>query len=246
MNYRDDGLERIAQSIAGEIILSDEPGKVMKKWRELFQISQKNLAQFLNISPSVISDYESGRRSSPRVETVKKFVEALIEMDERRGGYVTGALKKLMSPEIPSDVILAIREFPYPVNAKEFANYLVCKVYACEDILEKEVIYGYTAVDSVNAITKLSPPQLLRLYGATPRRAAIFTRVSTGRSPMTAIRVAQMTGGKALKPAIVILHGLEKIDPLAIKIAEIERVPLLVSRIESVEELVKKLRSFTP
>jgi len=246
MNYRNDALERIAQSIAGEIILSNEPGKIMKKWRELFQISQKTLAQFLNISPSVISDYESGRRSSPRVETVKKFVKALIEMDEKRGGYVTGALKKLMSPEIPSDVILAIREFPYPVNAKDLTEYLNCKVYACGDILENEVIYGYTVVDSVNAILKLSPPQLLRLYGATPQRAAIFTRVTTGRSPMTAIRVAQMTGGKALKPAIVILHGLEKIDPLAIKIAEIERIPLLVSKIDNIEELVKKLRNFVP
>ena len=44
--------------IAGEIVLSDDPGATMKKWREIFGISQVELARHLSITVSTISDYE--------------------------------------------------------------------------------------------------------------------------------------------------------------------------------------------
>ncbi|MHA2315052.1 MAG: helix-turn-helix domain-containing protein [Candidatus Hermodarchaeia archaeon] len=47
----------------------------MRKWREQFGVAQHDLAKQLGISPSVISDYESGRRKSPRVDTIRKFAE---------------------------------------------------------------------------------------------------------------------------------------------------------------------------
>jgi len=246
MSFSDEWIERIAQEIAGDIILSDEPGKVMRKWRERFQVSQKDLAEYLGVSPSVISDYESGRRTSPRIRTIKRMVEALIMIDLNRGGNFINALRKLISPNIPSDILLDIREFQYPVRAVDFCRQLNCEVIANEDILKETMICGYTVVDSIKAILKLTPEQLLRLYGVSPQRAAIFTKVSTGRSPMVAIRIVQIGGGKALKPAVVILHGPKKVDELAIKIAELEKIPLLVSKIETIDELLRRIRSFTP
>jgi putative transcriptional regulator len=46
------------------------------------------------------------------------------------------------------------------------------------------------------------------------------------------------------KPRLIVLHGLppKKVDRLALKIATIEKIPLVVSKIRSEEELVKKLR----
>ena len=77
----------------------------------------------------------------------------------------------------------------------------------------------------------------VRLYGLTTERALIFTRVNLGRSPMIAIKVTQP------KPSVVVMHGLnpKAVDKLAIKIADIEKIPLIISTLESEEELVSRL-----
>ncbi|RLI62779.1 MAG: transcriptional regulator [Candidatus Thorarchaeota archaeon] len=239
-------LKRLAEVIAGEICLAEnDPGSVMRRWRERFQVSQKDLAKHLGVSPSVISDYESGRRRSPRVETIRRFVEGLIEMDAANGGRIAMALEKLVSPEIASDAILDSREFGVPVPAKLLTERLQCRVLTHGPLLERD-IYGYTALDSVKAIVSLTPKQLLRLYGGTTQRAAVLTKVTTGRSPMVAIKASQIGTSTAVKPAVVILQGVRELDPLAVKIADSIHLPLCVSEIESEEALVHALRTFNP
>jgi len=76
----------LSEKIAGEITLSPNPGQTIRKWRDVFNISQTDLATYLNISPSVISDYESGRRKSPGIQTVKKIIDGFVKIDEGRGG----------------------------------------------------------------------------------------------------------------------------------------------------------------
>ncbi len=240
-----DPKKSLCQIIAGEITLSEDPGASMKKWRERFQISQKDIAKALGVSPSVISDYESGRRSSPRIDTIQKFVKCLIALDESRGGSIVNGLLRMMGREIPSDVILDIREFSYPVKAEALCEHLKCEVLANEDLLGN-AIYGYTAVDVVNAILKLSSEQLILLYGSTPQRAAIFANVISGRASMVAIKTSQLGLSEILRPSVVILHGPKKVDPLAVKIAEVERIPLALSMIKGVKNLVKELREFMP
>ena len=65
-----------------------------------------------------------------------------------------------------------------------------------------------------------------QIYGRTSERALIFTGVSTGRSPMVAVRIS------SLKPALVVLHGLKEVDKLAVKIAEKENIPLLLTDLD--------------
>ncbi|TFG15346.1 helix-turn-helix domain-containing protein [Candidatus Thorarchaeota archaeon] len=241
-----EALNRLAETMAGEICLAEHtPGSVMKRWREQFQISQKDLAKHLDVSPSVISDYESGRRKSPRVDTIKRFVEGLIEMDAASGGRIAMALEKLVAPEISSDAILDSREFGIPVPARLLVEELECKVLTHKSLLDRDV-YGYTALDSVKAIVSLTPQQLLKLYGGTTQRIAILTHVTTGRSPMVAIKASQIGTSMAVKPAAVILQGVEELDLLAVKIADSIHVPLCVSEIKSADDLVKKLRGFDP
>nr|MDO8134218.1 helix-turn-helix domain-containing protein [Candidatus Njordarchaeum guaymaensis] len=239
--------EDLAQGIAGEIALSEEPGKVMKKWREKYQVPQKELAEHLTISPSVISDYESGRRTSPRVETIKKFVDSLLVLDEKRGSPVSRGLRRIVGTGIPPDILLDLRKFLAPVKARDFCDYLHCKIVAGKDFIERE-IWGYTAVNSVAAILRLDVKQLLELYRQTVGRTAIFANVSTGRSPMVAIKTSQIGLRNAVKPALIILHGLDsnKVDIVALRIAETEEIPLAVSTIKGIDELVKTLRSFNP
>jgi len=67
----------VAKRMASEIVLSERPWEELRKWRLYFKFSQKKLAGKLNITSSVICDYESGRRKSPGIAMIKKIIVAL-------------------------------------------------------------------------------------------------------------------------------------------------------------------------
>jgi putative transcriptional regulator len=66
----------------------------------------------------------------------------------------------------------------------------------------------------------------------------IFTKVSTGRSPLVAIRVTN------LKPGAIVLHGLEedRVDPIARQIAQVENISLM-STVMPIDTMIKTLKS---
>jgi putative transcriptional regulator len=103
--------------IAGSVVANPDPGRAMKAWREKLGIKQVMLARKLGISPSVLSDYESGRRPSPGVQFVRKYVEALVSLDEAKERVVS----KLVSTEKDA-AILAIGEFQTPVDASQITR----------------------------------------------------------------------------------------------------------------------------
>ena len=73
---------KLAEKMAGEITLSHNPGETIKKWRKSFEVSQIDMANSIGVSPSVISDYESGRRKSPGTTIISKIVEAMLDGGE--------------------------------------------------------------------------------------------------------------------------------------------------------------------
>lgn len=208
--------EVLARRIAGEIILSSKPGAAMRKWRELFAVSQTRLSEKMVLSPSVVSDYESGRRKSPGTRFIRRFVWALLAIDEERGGRFTREFARLTSS--PSTAILDMREFPIPVRVKHFCKAISGEVVACSEEAERE-IYGYTVIDSTKAIETLSGLEFFQIFGTTTERALIFTNVTQGWSPMVAVRIS------TLKPRIVVFHS-DPPDESAIKLAEFDRIPL--------------------
>ena len=225
--------ETIAGKIAGEIILSNKPSVTLRKWRRLFQTSQVKLAEKIQISPSVISDYESGRRKSPGTQFVRRFVEALIDIDEENGSRLLRELSHISG--VPMSAIIDLREFPVPVLGSDIAKAVKGKTVACPELLSRE-IYGITVVDSINAILGMSGSDFMQIFGTTTERALVFTRVSRGRSPMVAIRVSP------LKPRMIVIHGTVKVDNLGKRLAEIEQIPLTISMIEKTEKLIGALR----
>jgi putative transcriptional regulator len=227
--------QKLAKDIVGEIVLAENSEKVIKKWRNIFKISQKALANELEITPSVISDYESGRRKSPGIKMVSRYVSALLRIDEARGGQVTRSFSKTsQNPPSISNAIIDIKEFPSAVDIQDF-----CRCINASLVVKNgadKPIYGYTLIDSLRAITELSFTELVKLYGITSQRALIFTKVSTGRTPMVAIKVTN------LHPALVVLHGLSVVDEVAKRIAEAEGIPLAISRVASPEDMVEQLK----
>ena len=128
-----------------------------------------------------------------------------------------------------------IKEFSSAMGIPEFLRVLNC-VPVVRNGMDKP-IYGYTVIDSHKAITEMSFNELIKLYGITSQRALIFTKVSTGKTPMVAIKLTN------LHPALVVLHGLDVVDEVAKRIAEVEGIPLAVARMESPEAIIEQLRT---
>jgi len=240
MSYQSSVRDRLARRIAGEIALSENPGQTMRIWRERFRLPQIVLADYLAISPSVISDYESGRRKSPGTSTIRRFVMALLTLDERNGGQTVAAFVRLMDVSLVDlNIVLAMSDFLTPITSKTFCKHLKCTILSGEKYLDRE-IYGYTLVDVERAVKELNSDEFLKLFGATTERCLLFTKVNTGRAPMIAIK------SQEFKPSLVILHGVGEVDRLALELSEQMRIPLAVSKITSLELLTKELHSLGP
>ncbi|HIP25662.1 MAG TPA: helix-turn-helix domain-containing protein [Archaeoglobus profundus] len=227
----DSTIKALMDKISGEIVFSDAPGKTIKKWRQIFGISQKELALKLGVSPSVISDYESDRRKSPGINFIRRIIEAMIEIDKERGYKTISKYRDLIGFNL--DVIIDMKEFDRPLHVKSFAEIIEGEMLTNFE----KYINGYTIVDSIKAILTLNAYDFYKLYGFTTERALIFTKVSTGRSPMVAVRVAN------LKPSVVVLHGIDskRVDEIAVKLAEIERIPLIATQMP-LDDMIKVLR----
>jgi len=225
---------QLAEKMAGEITLSDSPGLALKKWRVSFEIAPGVLSERLGVSPSVISDYESGRRKSPGTAVVGKIVDTILAIDEENGGAKIEKFSGMFFSGIANDVILDIHEYATPVPLQQFADAIGCSLLCGST---DKAIFGYTVVNSLNAILELSSNEFNRIYGWSTERAVIFTNVSTGKSPMVAIRVTPF------KPRCVILQGIDSADvhPIVAKMAERDRVTVMCTGME-IDKIVSTLR----
>jgi len=227
MNIKD----ALSEKIAGEITLSPRPGQTIRKWRNVFGISQTDLAKHLSLSPSVVSDYESGRRKSPGIQTVKRIIEALIALDENRGGKTLQQYDSMIKTQ---EGILEIMEYPYSISADKFIREVEGNILTTSKTGLKKNVKGFTLVDSVKTIEAINSGDYNRLYGWSTERAIIFTGIRYGRSPMIAIRV------HPVKPTVVVYHKPGSVDSLAIKLADRENIPLVTTNM-ALDELKKKL-----
>jgi putative transcriptional regulator len=195
--------EDLAERIAGEVALSDDPGGTLRKWRTDFDVSQTDLAEQLEVSPSVVSDYESGRRASPGIGVVRRTVEALLAVDEARGGSHIRQYARVLSAGFGGDVVYDLREYPTAVPIE--------RLYDAIDATElfagsATAVAGHTVINSVEAIRRLSSEEFYRLYGQSTNRVLVFTGITRGESPLVAMRVVTPT------PNAVVLHGIDETD----------------------------------
>lgn len=223
--------DALLEKMAGEITLSATPGPTIRKWRESFALSQSDLAAHLAVNPSVVSDYESGRRKSPGIATVRRIVEAIVGMDEARGGHTIARYNSLVNP---TEGILGIGEYRRTIPGPEFVEAIEGRALVLGNLAEKRV-QGYTLIDSIKAIASLNATDYMRVFGWSTERALVFTGVKYGRSPMIAIRVHPM------KPSMVVYHRPEDVDKLAYRLADMEKIPLITTDLE-LDELAARMR----
>ena len=132
-----------------------------------------------------------------------------------------------------SDAILDLYEFPSPIKLRDIVGVMDGEFLACPFLSEKKLL-GYTVVDSIKAILSMSGADFFKLLGSTSDRAVIFTKTTTGRSPLVAVRVTPQ------KPAAIILHGVTRLDNIAVELAKLEHIPLVLSRKESIDSSNQK------
>src|SRR5437879_8490011 len=134
----------LREKIAGEIALSEQPGKTMRKWREELRISQTDLAHHMRVSPSVISDYEAGRRTSPGIKTIHRLVDALIDIDQRTGQKLSKRFEEY------SDVIPSMRDWSVGMRAVDFLRRIDGKLLT-QNINTRRVVNGDQVLESITA-----------------------------------------------------------------------------------------------
>ncbi|MFP3194711.1 MAG: transcriptional regulator [Caldivirga sp.] len=232
-------VDKVATFIAGSIVMSESPGRELKRWREYFNIPQTELAIKLSTTPSVISDYESGRRKSPGSYFVKRFVRALIDIELERGGSRLQLLiKQLLAGDRYMMAVIDMRDYVNPISLESFLRAINASLVVPP--ATRMDIHGYTIVDSIKLLLDVPSYEYLKLYGSTTQRAAIFVNTRYGRSPLVAIKA--MMAFVDFKPSIVVLHGLDKPDYLGIEVARREKIPLAMTNMD-VDEMVKVLRT---
>ena len=221
--------EQLTRRMAGEIVISERPGETLRKWREIFQLSQKELATLLEVNPSVVCDFEKGRRASPGIVTVRKFVEAMVDYDSSHGGKVINT----MAGTRTNEAIVDIREFTSGIAIETVIEKIEGEVLAGNKEIIERPIYGYTMVDSLKAITTFNA--FGEMYGWSNERAVFFSGVHYGRSPMIAVRA------HPVKPRMAVYVKPKAVDPLAPKLADMEKVVLVKTDLDE-STIVERLR----
>ena len=221
--------EQLTRRMAGEIVISERPGETLRKWREIFQLSQKELATLLEVNPSVVCDFEKGRRASPGIVTVRKFVEAMGDYDSSHGGKVINT----MAGTRTNEAIVDIREFTSGIAIETVIEKIEGEVLAGNKEIIERPIYGYTMVDSLKAITTFNA--FGEMYGWSNERAVFFSGVHYGRSPMIAVRA------HPVKPRMAVYVKPKAVDPLAPKLADMEKVVLVKTDLDE-STIVERLR----
>lgn len=221
--------KQLTRRIAGEIVVSESPGETMRKWREIFHLSQKEFANLLEVKPSVVCDFEKGRRASPGIGTVRRFVETMVDYDSAHGGKVVNS----MSERRTNEAIVDIKEFTSGMPIENMLETIKGEIIAGKEGLLSRPIYGYTMVDSLKAITTFNA--FGEMYGWSNERAVFFSGVHYGRSPMIAVRA------HPVKPRMVVYIKPKAVDPLATKLADMERVVLVKTKLDE-KAIIEKLR----
>jgi putative transcriptional regulator len=231
--------EGLARTIVGDIVFSSDPSAAIGKWRNIFGIRQSIIAENMGVMPSVVSDYESGRRKSPGSEMVKKFVSALFAADRMRANCVSKDFIDSDSSAALSDVIIDSRQLENPVTLESIIP-VVKGEYISDGAESDRKIRGYTIFDSVNAVIKMSQSDVVRLNNLAAERAIVLTEVEHGKSSIIALKLMN------IKPGVVIFHGLKGLDKLAERIARVEKIPVIISGFSTMDELIAALKSLGP
>jgi putative transcriptional regulator len=157
-----DAILKLKQEIAGEICISGNSGNTLKKWQNIFEISQISLARQMKLTGSTISDYENGRRNNPSINFVQRFVNALIDIDLKRKAQI---IKKLIT--LPIEQVVETKEFKKGIKVKHTDGLKDLEQINLKN--PNELVFGITYLDAFS-IPEFESNDLQKIFGKTNKR----------------------------------------------------------------------------
>lgn len=222
---------KLKQEIAGEICISDNPGNTLKKWQNIFEISQISLARSMKLTGSTISDYENGRRNNPSIGFVQRFVNTLIELDIKRKGNI---IKKLIN--IPQEQIIETKEFKKGIKIRHTSE--LKDIEQINSKIHNEPVFGISYLDA-NDIPDLDQTDFQKIFGKTNKRILYIFNVNNALILQLFLKTLKMTTN--LHPSILILDTNLENDEI-LKVLDIN-IPIHTTK-KTKEDMKNLLKEF--
>lgn len=108
------------QKMAGEIVMSNNPGQTMRNWRLQNNLKISELSTEMGIVGSVISDYELGRKS-PGVLWIRKYLWAIETAKVAKAinkAYPKPKTRKTMRVKSKTDQAQGAKDLMHPYYGK--------------------------------------------------------------------------------------------------------------------------------
>jgi putative transcriptional regulator len=228
----------LLQIILGDIAANENYGLVMKKWRELFNITQSRIAKELQIKQSVISDYENNRRKSPGIEFIRKYTQSLINIGkkERKKEYETIIEDLGLKKEVNK---LFAGEFKTKIGSKEVINLLNGTQILAQPSQSSFQNYLFFSDKITNIVTKQPSYKLLKDLKSKKETVYIFSHVRTGKVPLILLKMMSKLNRLEMPKLIIFQSKGFKLSSFARKIAKNNNISIAVTREE--KENIKKL-----
>lgn len=193
-------LDDLKKNIYFKVIESDRPGAELKRIREIVGVGVTELSRAMGRTPSVISDLERGRMGSPKITTIRSYVNALLDVAGEKARYA-----KVVTPVEHSTY------FPKPLTAREVKKLFNARIIRNRELLETK-IYGLVVVNHLSLLRNLATAlnEFYRYYGESTEICVLFKNVILAGGPIALVRIQPM------KPRMMLINK-PKIRRLGIK-----------------------------
>lgn len=230
--------QELFQKILGDVAANEEYGLVMKKWRELFGVTQMQVANELGVKPSVISDYESNRRKSPGIVFIRKYVLALLKL---KSSAAHEEIKKQIDITKESNNLL-IRNFTKPKPSSRIIRLFNAKLLTKNnDLLINGCVFFLDNISKL--LTRLPTYKLLRELKKGGKYCYVFSNVKSGRIPLIMLSILSKFNKTAMPTLIIFQSNSFKMSNFAKKTAEKRNITLAVTN-KDLTKLKKIIKEF--
>ncbi|MFX1511003.1 MAG: hypothetical protein ACFFCQ_00235 [Promethearchaeota archaeon] len=152
-------IDYFTKMIAADIVLSDDLGSCLRKWLNLFNLSQTDVSEHLGVGSSVISDYLRSRRKSPGILWIKNYIRALIELEEINNFTTLSILAPVIKKIGSIDPIITAIPFISPLSLTQFCDVIKATIlfpFRVENELEIYIL-GILGIDAHEILERYTP-----------------------------------------------------------------------------------------
>ncbi|MBN1924107.1 MAG: helix-turn-helix domain-containing protein [Nanoarchaeota archaeon] len=221
--------QSLIQIILGDIAANEDYGLVMKKWRELFNITQSRIAKELKIKQSVISDYENNRRKSPGIEFIRKYTTGIVSIASKENKKEYESVIESLELNKESSKLLR------GVFKKSMNNSQIIKLLKATQIISQEnqslfKDFVFFSDNLSKILTKQPSLKLIKSLKSNNEIVYIFSRVKSGKIPLITLKLLSKINKIDLPKLIIFQSDKFKISSLARRIAKNNNICIAVTK----------------